>query len=100
MGCLSLSEDSSPQAISSSAALLLDVENFPLQLDLAKHLKPYCRYPLSVKFAVANWQNISIAKLDKYLHQQEYQLIHVPKDKNAADAQILTLGASLQLIYP
>jgi hypothetical protein len=27
-------------------------------------------------------------------------LIHVPQFKNAADAQILTLGASLQLNYP
>ncbi len=90
----------SPQALSASGAILLDVENFPLKLDLVKHLKPYCKYDITIKFAVANWQNSSISKLDKYLHQQGYQLIHVPKDKNAADAQILTLGASLQLNYP
>ena len=90
---------SSP-VLSNSGAILLDVENFPLKLDLAKHLKPYCKYDITLKFAVANWQNSSIAKLDKYLHQQGYQLIHVPKDKNAADAQILTLGASLQFNYP
>ena len=90
---------SSP-VLSNSGAILLDVENFPIKLDLVKHLKPYCKYDITIKFAVANWQNSSIAKLDKYLHQQGYQLIHVPKDKNAADAQILTLGASLQLNYP
>ncbi|MEM8720588.1 MAG: NYN domain-containing protein [Cyanobacteria bacterium P01_G01_bin.39] len=99
MDCLSFPGDYSSQALSYSGALLLDVENFPLKLDLVKHLKPYCRYPISIKLAVANWQNASVAKLDKYLHQQGYQLIHVPKDKNAADAQILTLGASLQLNY-
>ena len=90
----------SPQYLFSSGAILLDVENFPLKLDLAKQLKPYCKYDITIKFAVANWQNSSISKLDKYLHQQGYQLIHVPKDKNAADGQILTLGASLQLNYP
>jgi len=86
--------------LSATGAILLDVENFPLKLDLAKYLKAYCKYDLTIKFAVANWQNNSISKLDKYLHQQGYQLIHVPKDKNAADAQILTLGAALQLNYP
>ncbi len=89
-----------PQNISSTGAILLDVENFPLKLDLAKCLKPYCKYDITIKFAVANWQNSSISKLDKYLHQQGYQLIHVPKEQNAADAQILTLGAALQLNYP
>ena len=88
------------QAKSFTGAILLDVENFALKLDLADYLKPYCQYPLTVKFAVANWQNSCVAKLDKYLHQQGYQLIHVPKGQNAADAQILTLGASLQLNYP
>ncbi len=67
---------------------------------MAKHLKPYCKYDITIKFAVANWQNSSISKLDKYLHQQGYQLIHVPKEQNAADAQILTLGAALQFNYP
>ncbi|MEM7592256.1 MAG: NYN domain-containing protein [Cyanobacteria bacterium P01_A01_bin.83] len=100
MNSLSLPGDLAPQALSHSGALLLDVENFPFNLDLVKYLKAYCRYPISVKLAVANWQNVSVAKLDKSLHQQGYQLIHVPKDKNAADAQILTLGASLQLNYP
>ena len=88
------------QAKSFTGAILLDVENFPLKIDLADYLKPYCQYPLTVKFAVANWQNSCVAKLDKYLHQQGYQLIHVPKAQNAADAQILTLGASLQINYP
>jgi uncharacterized LabA/DUF88 family protein len=88
------------QASAYTGAILLDVENFPLKLDLAQHLKSYCRYPLTVKFAVANWLNSSVSKLDQHLHQQGYQLIHVPKSKNAADAQILTLGASLQLNYP
>lgn len=89
----------SPES-SYTGAILLDVENFPLKLDLAKHLKLYCRYPITIKFAVANWLNGSVSKLDQHLHQQGYQLIHVPKSKNAADAQILTLGASLQLNYP
>ncbi|PSB06943.1 hypothetical protein C7B62_21420 [Pleurocapsa sp. CCALA 161] len=89
----------SPES-SYTGAILLDVENFPLKLDLAKHLKLYCRYPITIKFAVANWLNSSVSKLDRHLHQQGYQLIHVPKSKNAADAQILTLGASLQLNYP
>ena len=88
------------QAKSFTGAILLDVENFTLKLDLADYLKPYCQYPITVKFAVANWQNSCVAKLDKYLHQQRYQLIHVPKAQNAADAQILTLGASLQFNYP
>ncbi|MEL6441179.1 MAG: NYN domain-containing protein [Cyanobacteria bacterium J06621_8] len=100
MDCVSFLGDGSSPALSLSAAILLDVENFPLKLDLAKQLRPYCRYPVSIKFAVANWQNSSIAQLDKYLHHQGYQLSHVPKDKNAADGQILTLGASLQLMYP
>ncbi|MBE9046480.1 NYN domain-containing protein [Pleurocapsales cyanobacterium LEGE 10410] len=94
---------SSPQylsPLSPTGVILLDVENFPLKLDLGQALKPYCRHPITLKFAVANWQNSSIAKLDKYLHSTGYQLIHVPKEKNAADAQILTLGASLQLNYP
>lgn len=88
------------ESLSFTGAILLDVENFPLKLDLEQVLKPYCRYPITVKFAVANWLNSSISKLDRYLHQQGYQLIHVPKQQNAADAQILTLGASLQLQYP
>ncbi|MEY2857136.1 MAG: hypothetical protein RLZZ74_1448 [Cyanobacteriota bacterium] len=94
------SPESSLQASAYTGAILLDVENFPLKLDLAQHLKSHCRYPLTVKFAVANWLNSSVSKLDQHLHQQGYQLIHVPKSKNAADAQILTLGASLQLNYP
>jgi len=94
------SPESSLQASVYTGAILLDVENFPLKFDLAQHLKSYCRYPLTVKFAVANWLNGSVSKLDQYLHQQGYQLIHVPKAKNAADAQILTLGASLPLNYP
>ena len=49
---------------------------------------------------MANWQNSAIAHLDLFLHQQRYQLIHVPKAKNAADAQILTLGTSLLLQHP
>ncbi len=97
--------NNSPQNLLSSApfhtgVVLLDVENFPLKLNLAQYLKPYCKYNITIKFAVANWQNSSISQLDKYLHQQGYQLIHVPKGQNAADAQILTLGASLQSHYP
>jgi hypothetical protein len=83
-----------------TGAILLDVENFPLKLDLEKYLKSYCIYPITIKLAAANWCNHSIAKLDLYLHQQRYQLIHVPKEKNAADAQLLTLGSSLLLQYP
>ncbi|MEY2832816.1 MAG: hypothetical protein RLZZ574_2074 [Cyanobacteriota bacterium] len=94
------SPESLMQVSSYTGAILLDVENFPFQLDLAQHLKPYCRYPITIKFAVANWLNSSVSKLDRHLHQQGYQLIHVPQSKNAADAQILTLGASLQLNYP
>jgi hypothetical protein len=94
------SPESLHQVLSHTGAILLDVENFPFQLDLAQHLKPYCRYPITIKFAVANWLNSSVSKLDRHLHQQGYQLIHVPQFKNAADAQILTLGASLQLNYP
>ena len=88
------------QAKSFTGAILLDVENFPLRIDLAHCLKPYLQYPITLKFAVANWQNSCVAKLDKYLHQQGYQLIHVPKAQNAADAQIMTLGAALQINYP
>lgn len=89
-----------PSAPFHTGVVLLDVENFPLKLNLAQYLKPYCKYNITIKFAVANWQNSSISQLDKYLHRQGYQLIHVPKAENAADAQILTLGASLQLHYP
>lgn len=89
-----------PRRVSPTAALLLDVENFCLKLDLEQYLKAYCIYPITIKFAVANWQNNTIANLDLFLHQQRYQLIHVPKEKNAADAQILTLGTSLLLQYP
>jgi hypothetical protein len=92
---LSISYLSSPTGV-----ILLDVENFPFKLDLAKYLKAYCQYPFNIKFAVANWHNASISKLDKYLHEQGYQLIHVPKEKNGADGQILSLGASLLLQYP
>lgn len=90
----------STSALQPTGVILLDVENFPFKLNLAQYLKPYCQYPITIKFAVANWQNNSISKLDRYLHQQGYQLIHVPKEKNAADGQILTLGASLLLHYP
>ncbi|MDJ0744721.1 MAG: NYN domain-containing protein [Xenococcaceae cyanobacterium MO_167.B27] len=83
-----------------TAAILLDVENFALKLDLEQHLQSYCKYPITIKFAVANWRNSAIAQLDTHLHQQRYQLIHVPKEKNAADAQILTLGVSLLLQHP
>jgi NYN domain len=83
-----------------TGAILLDVENFPFKLDLEKYLKSYCLYPITIKLAVANWCHSSIAKLDVYLHQQRYQLIHVPKEKNAADAQLFTLGSSLLLQYP
>ncbi len=83
-----------------TAAILLDVENFCLKLDLEQYLKSYCRYPITIKLAVANWRNTAIANFDIYLHQQRYQLIHVPKEKNAADAKILTLGASLLLQHP
>jgi hypothetical protein len=83
-----------------TAAVLLDVENFCLKLDLEEYLKCYCTYPITIKFAVANWQNKAISNLDLYLHQQRYQLIHVPKAKDGADAQILTLGTSLLLQYP
>ncbi|MGL5076401.1 MAG: NYN domain-containing protein [Waterburya sp.] len=83
-----------------TAAILLDVENFCLKLDLEEYLKCYCTYPITIKFAVANWQNNAISNLDLYLHQQRYQLIHVPKAKDGADAQILTLGTSLLLQYP
>lgn len=89
-----------PRCVSPTAALLLDVENFSSKLDLEKYIKAYCAYPITIKFAVANWQNNSIANLDLFLHKQRYQLIHVPKGKNAADAQILTLGTSLLLQYP
>lgn len=95
-----LPEYSLSAASAYTGAILLDVENCPFKLDLTYYLKRYCQYPITIKFAVANWQNSSVAKLDRYLHQQGYQLIHVPKEKNAADAQILTLGASLQLNYP
>ncbi|BAZ44417.1 hypothetical protein NIES4102_14260 [Chondrocystis sp. NIES-4102] len=83
-----------------TTAILLDVENFCLKIDLVEHLQFYCSYPITIKFAVANWQNSAIANLDLYLHQQRYQLIHVPKAKNAADGQILTLGTSLLWQYP
>ncbi len=89
-----------PRSLSPTAALLLDAENFSRQLDLEKYLKGYCNYPLAIKLAVANWQNKSLANLDLILHKQRYQLIHVPKAKNAADAQILTLGTSLLFQYP
>ena len=92
-------EYSSSQVSSYTGAILWDVENVPLQLDLVRYLKGYCRYPVMIKFAVANWHS-NVAKLDRHFHQQGYQLIHVPQSKNAADAQILTLGASLQLTYP
>ena len=94
--------NSSPQCLSltPTGVILLDVENFPFKLDLGQVLKSHCEYPITIKFAVANWLNSSVAKLDKYLHSTGYQLIHVPKEKNAADAQILTLGASLKSQYP
>ncbi|WP_319418939.1 NYN domain-containing protein [Pleurocapsa sp. FMAR1] len=88
------------KTLTPSGAILLDVENFPFQLDLTQYLKAYCQYPITIKFAVANWLNNSISKLDKYLYQQGYQLIHVPQGKNSADAQILTLGSSLLLQFP
>ena len=96
----SYSQQSLSPTVSFQGAILLDVENFPFKLDLAQQLKAYYRYPVTVKFAVANWQNSSISKLDKHFHQQGYQLIHVPKGKNAADGQLLTLGASLLVNYP
>ena len=96
----SYSQQSLSPTVSFQRAILLDVENFPFKLDLAQHLKAYCQYPVTIKLAVANWQNNSISKLDKYFHQQGYQLIHVPKGKNSADGQLLTLGASLLLNYP
>ena len=89
-----------PRRISPTTALLLDVENFCLKLDLEQYLRAYCNYPIKIKLAVANWRNNAIANLDSFLHQQRYQLIHVPKGKNAADAQIITLGTSLLLQYP
>ena len=92
--------DSSSPVSSYAGAILLDVENFALKLNLGQYLKGFCQYPIMVKFAVANWQNSSVAKLDKHLHSLGYQLIHVPKAKNAADAQIMTLGAALPLNYP
>ena len=94
------STDRSSPVSSYAGAILLDVENFPLKLDLSQYLPGFCQYPMMVKFAVANWQNSSISKLDRYLHQQGYQLIHVPKCKNAADAQIMTIGTALPLNYP
>jgi small nuclear ribonucleoprotein (snRNP)-like protein len=86
--------------LSPVAVVLLDVENFPFKLNLEDYIRPYCQYPITIKFAVANWQNNSISKLDLHLHQQRYQLIHVPKEKNAADAQIITIGSSLLLYHP
>ena len=90
----------SSYASSKVSAILLDVENFPLKLDLCQYLKGFCEYPIILKLAVANWQNNSIAKLDRDLHLQGYHLIHVPKAKNAADAQIMTLAMTLPLDYP
>ena len=89
-----------PRFVSPTAALLLDVENFCLKLDLEQYIKAYCNCPIKIKIAVANWQKNSVANLDLFLHKQKYQLIHVPKGKNAADAQILTLGTSLLLKHP
>jgi hypothetical protein len=44
------SSESLLQVSSYTGAILLDVENFPFQLDLAQHLKPYFR--LDVKFRI------------------------------------------------
>ena len=81
-------------------AILLDVENFPHLLDVEKQIKPYCKYPITIKYAAANWSNNTIAKLDLYLHKQRYRLFHVPQAKNAADIQLLAVGYSLISQYP
>lgn len=80
------------------ALLLLDAENIRLNLIDERQLQQYCRYPIQIKIAFANWR--SIGKQDAEFHERGYQMIHVPSGKNLADMQMTAIGSSLFLQYP
>lgn len=72
------------------SALLLDVENIRLTEEIEKILESVAQYPLSIKFAFANWKKQG--KKDLNLHERSYQLIHVPQGKNNADFKMIEFG--------
>jgi hypothetical protein len=82
------------------ALLLLDAENLKLDINAEKFLAELCHYPVQVKIAFANWRNYATGKQDAELYERGYQLIHVPGGHNSADAQMITMGASIRRHYP
>lgn len=80
------------------AVLLLDAENIHLPEAAEDWIAQFCHYPLQTKIAVGNWRNLG--SRDQTLHQQGYQMIHVPSGKNGADLKMTAVGASLLLFAP
>jgi hypothetical protein len=76
--------------------LLLDAENMDLPEEAEGWLNDHCRYPITLRFAFANWKKLG--DLDKWLHQRGYHLFHVPDGKNNADSKMIVVGASIRRV--
>lgn len=90
----SLEDREQPRAIS---VILLDAENLKINQNTDRFLADRSTYPLEVKIAFANWSNSSLGDWDRQLYSRGYQLIHVPKGKDAADAKAIAMGSSLSI---
>ena len=81
------------------AILLLDAENLKIDVNTEQFLANISEYSLQVKIAFANWKSSSLSKSDLELFERGYQLIHVPEGKNSADAQMMSMGATIGKQY-
>ncbi|MGC8713560.1 MAG: hypothetical protein ACP5RH_14320 [Leptodesmis sp.] len=80
------------------ALLLLDAENFQLDVATERFLAESCTCPLQVKIAFANWR--SLGKKDLEFHNRHYDLMHVPGGKDMADGKMIAIGSSIHEHYP
>jgi hypothetical protein len=90
----SLEDREQPRAIS---MILVDAENLKINQNTDRFLEDRAAYPLEVKIAFANWSNPSLGDWDRQLYSRGYQLIHVPKGKDGADAKAIAMGSSLSI---
>jgi hypothetical protein len=90
----SLEDREQPRSIS---MILVDAENLKINQNTDRFLEDRAAYPLEVKIAFANWSNPSLGDWDRQLYSRGYQLIHVPKGKDGADAKAIAMGSSLSI---
>ncbi|MEO1432057.1 MAG: hypothetical protein AAFV71_23945 [Cyanobacteria bacterium J06633_8] len=86
------------QQQSAIALLLIDAENTEITTETEQFLTNFSTSPIQIKIAFANWQNMG--SKDSEFHQRDYDLIHVPCEKDNIDEKIIAFASKIDKYFP